>query len=231
MTRNIKASPEFIFFPALSMIHKSPNVILPETLRLLIQLQQDEFFDDFFLVGGTSLALQIGHRLSVDLDFFNIGSFDNELVEHHLSKNYDFRTDFVAKNTLKGFIQNIKVDFITHAYPLVRALVSDEGFTLASIEDIGAMKLNAIAHSGNRQKDFYDLFFLLEHFSLKDLLAAYEYKYANSNPIIPLKGITWFEDIDFEIEKPMLVQKVTFAEVKNRLLEATNRPSHVFSGR
>jgi predicted nucleotidyltransferase component of viral defense system len=210
------------------MIYKDPDVILPETFDLLYKIQQDAFFDPFFLVGGTALALQIDHRLSIDLDFFSIQPFDNQQLEGYLTEQYGFSTDYVAKNTLKGFVQNVKVDFLTHAYPLVRPLIRDEGLSLASLEDIGAMMLNAIAHSGNRQKDFYDLFFLLEYHSLQDLLSAYEIKYTHSNPIIPLKGVTWFEDIDFEIERPMLKRKTTFDRVKKRLLEATKYPEKVF---
>lgn len=210
------------------MIFKNPDVILPETYDLLVKIQQDPFFDSFFLVGGTALALQIDHRLSIDLDFFSMQPFDNQQVEGYLSERYGFQTDYVATNTLKGFIGNVKVDFLTHAYPLVRPLLQEEGLSLASLEDIGAMKLNAIAHSGNRQKDFYDLYFLLEHHSLQELLLAYQAKYSNSNPIIPLKGISWFEDIDFEIEKPILKRKTTFDAVKKRLLEATNYPERSF---
>ncbi len=210
------------------MIFKNPDVILPETFDLLYRIQHDSFLDGFFLVGGTSLALQIDHRLSIDLDFFSLQPFDNQQIETYLIERYGFQTDYVATNTLKGFVQNVKVDFLTHAYPLIRPLVKTEGLSLAALEDIGAMKLNAIAHSGNRQKDFYDLYFLLEHHSLQDLLIAYQTKYSNSNPIIPLKGITWFEDIDFEIEKPMLKRKVSFDAVKKRLLEATHDPEKVF---
>lgn len=210
------------------MIHKTSDVILPETLALLIQIQQDTFFDNFFLVGGTALALQIGHRLSIDLDFFTTKPFDNLQLESYLGRQYNFSTDYVAVNTLKGFIRNIKVDFLTHAFPLVRPLVREDNLALASLEDIGAMKLNAISHSGNRQKDFYDLYFLLEHISLLVMLNAYESKYSNSNPIIPLKAITWFEDIDFELEKPMLASVVTFEAVKKRLLDATYHPGKIY---
>jgi len=210
------------------MIHKDPKVILPETLDLLRQIQQDMVFKDFFLVGGTALALQIGHRLSIDLDLFSTQPFDNQELESYLTEIYRFQTDYVATNTLKGFIRNIKVDFITHAHPLVNPLIVEETLLLASLEDIGAMKLNAIAHSGNRQKDFYDLYFLLEYHPLIDFLNAYQIKYANSNPVIPLKAITWFEDIDFEIEKPMLKRPVSFEEVKSRLLEATKNPQKCF---
>jgi hypothetical protein len=227
-TQSIKILPAYTFNLVSSMLHKSPDIILPETLELLIQIQQDAIFNEFFLVGGTALALHIGHRLSIDLDFFAMAPFDNARIEAHLFNQYGFSTDYVSANTLKGFIQNIKVDFLTHAYPLVNPLGGEKGLRLASIDDIGAMKLNAIAHSGNRQKDFYDLYFLLEYRSLQVLLNAYQAKYTNSNPIIPLKAITWFDDIDFEIEKPLLRRKVGFEEVKNRLLEATVEPGQVF---
>jgi len=210
------------------MIHKDSAVILPETLDLLVSMQQDPVLNDFFLVGGTALALQVGHRLSIDLDFFSTLPFDNAQLEGHLLKQYRFSTDYVATNTLKGFVGKLKIDFPTHAYPLVEPLIQKENLKLASILDIGAMKLNAIAHSGNRQKDFYDLFFLLEHHPLQKLLNAYQTKYPHSNPIIPLKGITWFHDIDFEIEKPMLKRKTTFEDVKKRLVAATQSPDQTF---
>ncbi len=210
------------------MIHKDPDIILPETFNLLHQIQQDAFFEDFFLVGGTALALQINHRLSIDLDFFSMRPFENQRIESHLSEKYGFFTDYVETNTLKGFVKNVKIDFLTHAYPLVKPLVQEAGLSLASLHDIGAMKLNAIARSGNRQKDFYDLYFLLEFHSLQELLIAYETKYSNSNTIIPIKGVTWFEDIDFGIEKPMLKKQVPFSAVKKRLLEATAYPEKIF---
>ena len=210
------------------MIHTEKEVILPETLQLLIKLQQDPLLDVFFLVGGTALALHIGHRLSIDLGLFSGEPFDTNELETHLALKYKFGTDYLATNTLKGFIDNIKVDFITHAYKLVKPVISTQGLRLASIEDIGAMKLNAIAHSGNRQKDFYDLYFILEHKSLATLLHAYETKYPQSNPMIPLKGLTYFEDIDFALEKPMLRRKATFQQVKDRLLQAEKFPHPLF---
>lgn len=210
------------------MLHKNPDIILPETLGLLEKIQADNTFDEFFLVGGTALALHIGHRLSVDLDFFSVVPFDNLQLESYLNVAFGFSTDYVATNTLKGVAQNVKVDFLTHAYPLVNPLVQEDRLRLASLEDIGAMKLNAIAHSGNRQKDFFDLYFLLEHCSLRTLLNVYEKKYPHSNPMIPLKAITWFEDIDFEIEKLMLKRSTRFDAVKSRLLDAATWPDRVF---
>lgn len=211
------------------MIHTEKEVILPETLQLLRELQRDPLLKDFVLVGGTGLALQIGHRLSIDLDLFTEQPFDTDQLEAHLANNFAFYTDYLSNNTLKGFIENVKVDFLTHAYSLVKPLVQPDGLRLASIEDIGAMKLNAIAHSGNRQKDFYDMYFILEHLSLDDLLVAYNMKYPRSNPLIPIKALTWFEDVDFEIEQPILKRKVSFKQVEGRLNMAVRAPDKIFN--
>ena len=94
------------------MIHTEKEIILPETLQLLKELQQDPLLGQFFLVGGTALALHIGHRLSIDLDLFSEKPFDTNELETHLALNYTFNTDYLASNTLKGFIDEIKVDFI-----------------------------------------------------------------------------------------------------------------------
>ncbi len=210
------------------MLHKAPSTILPETLTILETLQRDPFLDDFFLVGGTALALQIGHRQSIDLDFFTLKPFENQELGDYLIQAYDFNIDYISKNTIKGFIQNVKVDFLTHGYILLKPFVIEDGLKLASIEDIGAMKLNAISHSGTRQKDFYDLYFILEYLSLDDLVHAYKRKYPNSNAVIPLKAINWFNDIDFEIERPLLAQKISFKQVEKRLKSAVNQPRKVF---
>ena len=143
------------------MLHKDQNVILSTTLELLVTLQQDEELSSFFLVGGTALALQIGHRFSVDLDLFTQNPFDTQSLSDSLASKYDFKISSVSKNTLLGVVNSVKVDFLTHAYPLVNPILEIEGLRLASVEDIGAMKLNAIAHSGQRLKDFIDVYCLL----------------------------------------------------------------------
>lgn len=211
------------------MIYTDENCILPGTLELLKNLQNDPYLDHFCLVGGTALALQIGHRLSIDLDLFTRNPIDTQDLTNHLTKNYDFFADFVAPNTLKGFINGIKTDFITHDYLVINPLVTHDTLRIISMEDIGAMKLNAIAHQGNRQKDFYDMYFLLSHFSLRFLLNAYELKYPMSNTVIPLKALVYFQDIDFDIEYPILTKHVTFEKVKERLIKATIFPNKVFS--
>jgi hypothetical protein len=204
------------------------EIIARKTLELLQRISNDNTFNGFFFVGGTNLALQIGHRESIDLDFFTLTDFDVDTIETYLVEEYGALIDKKSKNTLIASINGVKVDFITQRGKLVNDLLEVDGLRLASILDICAMKLNAVSSSGQRQKDFYDLYFLLEHFTLQEMLDAYEIKYPNSNLSIPLKALIWFEDIDFEVEKPKLVQKVTFKQVKLRLLAASRNVNKRF---
>lgn len=210
------------------MIHTGAAVIKPETLNLLRRLQQDDRLTEHFLVGGTALALHYGHRHSIDLDLFTQLAFDENALEAYLQAAHDFNTTVKFAHTLMGFIGNVKVDFITHAYDLVVPLVHVEGMRLASTLDIGAMKLNAIGQSGQRQKDFYDMYFLLEHHSLAQLLAAYEAKYPKSSPMIAARALVYFDDINFAMEPPVLLRKVAFKEVQQRLEAAIYQADKVF---
>ena len=92
------------------------NSVSRELLVLLHELMQDHFLSGFKLVGGTALALQIGHRISIDLDFFNNNPFDENKLFDYLAQEYDFKLSYQDKNTLKGEISGIKVDFISHQY-------------------------------------------------------------------------------------------------------------------
>lgn len=208
------------------MLHNDSSIILPQTYSLLKKICLDSFFDNFFLVGGTSLALQIGHRFSIDLDFFSKETFETDLMINHLVKNYDFKLNSIYKNTVLGVIENVKVDFITHAYPLVDNLLIEEGIRMTKLLDIAAMKLNAIVNSGQRLKDFIDIFFLLEYHSLKELLSAYQIKYSYSNPIIALKAVSYFDDIDPNVDPPVMKEKLTIETIKKRILNAIEYPDN-----
>ncbi len=192
------------------------------------RLQKDENLDSFFLVGGTALALQIGHRYSIDLDFFCLTAFDTEEVAFYLS-GYNFQVTAVAKNSLLGVIDGVKTDFIAHRYPLVEPLTIIDGIQMASLLDIGAMKLNAIVHSGQRLKDFIDIFCLLEVFPLNELLIAYQKKYANANTLIALKGLTYFDDLDLNLDRPIMKREIKMDVLKTRLKQAVESPNRIFS--
>ncbi|WP_449436196.1 nucleotidyl transferase AbiEii/AbiGii toxin family protein [Pedobacter steynii] len=96
----------------------------------------DELLKAFFLVGGTALSLQIGHRISIDLDLFTLVSFDDNQMLSDLEDKYKFQSDYQSKNTLKGEIGGVKVDLITHNYPLVKPLLNFDNVRMASLDDI-----------------------------------------------------------------------------------------------
>lgn len=210
------------------MLHKNPEIILPETFSLLGKICTDSFFDKFNLVGGTALALQIGHRFSIDLDFFSSSSFDSARMIDHLVQNYDFNLSSVYENTVLGFIGKVKVDFITHAYPNVETPLLIEQVRLATTLDISAMKLNAIVNSGQRIKDFIDVFYLLAYHPLQEMLNTYTKKYTHSNPIVALKALTYFDDIDPNLDPPKMKDRLPLSEIKERILKAVTGPNQVF---
>ena len=210
------------------MLYLEKKYIPPPALAILSQLQKDNTLDDFFLVGGTALALQLGHRLSVDIDLFIDKPFDTQQLLSHLSTTYGFQASTIFNNTLLGFIETTKVDFVAHQYPLVNDLILLEGLRFASIEDIAAMKLNAIVHSGQRLKDFWDIYFLLEKMPLSQMLECYQTKYVASNPIIALKALSYFDDINHALDKPTILRKVIFSQLKKRIYQAIEKPNRLF---
>ncbi|HDO27507.1 MAG TPA: hypothetical protein ENH02_05260 [Bacteroidetes bacterium] len=202
------------------MLHK--EAINQSTLDLLIRLQAKTYLKGFYLVGGTALALRMGHRKSVDIDLFSGFSFDVAQMLENLSADFNFKLFFSAPNTIKGSIENVQVDILAHRYPLVLEPVNIEGITMLSLQDILAMKLNAITTSGQRVKDFIDVFYLLRKFSLADMLKFYKMKYSQYNDINVLKSITYFEDVDLA-DWPQIVinPDLKWGNVKKKLIYAT----------
>lgn len=208
------------------MLHK--ETIDAATLELLKRLMGDERLQGFVLVGGTSLALQIGHRISVDLDLFTEKEFEADELREYLERNYHLQTDYQAFATVKGEIDGVQVDCIAHAYPWLKPFVLEEGVRLASLEDICAMKLNAIAGNGTRIKDFVDVAFLSSMFSLEQMLQFYEEKY-HANPLMPLKGIVYFADINKNAPVKMANGKpLDWKSIEKRLLAMEKFPQRVF---
>lgn len=185
------------------MLYK--ETISPNTLELLIRLQQKEYLKGFYLVGGTALALQIGHRTSVDIDLFSDFSFDTRQILENLSADFGFTMFFSASNTLKGSINGVQVDILSHRYPYVSPPLILDSIAMLSTEDIIAMKLNAISISGQRVKDFIDIYYLLKSYSVSDMIRFYKTKYASFNEVNVLKSLVWFEDIDLS-DWPVLLK-------------------------
>jgi len=203
------------------MLHKDPFTVKPDTFRLIQQLQALPDLKEFYLVGGTALALQLNHRNSIDIDLFTRNEFENDqIIDYVKSSGFSFDVLYNFKNTIIGYINKVKVDFITHNYPLVLPPIQEEGITYLSLQDIAAMKLNAISNSGKRLKDFIDLYFLLEYFSLNEMIGFYTVKYPNFNPLIPLRAVSYFDDIDPNLDPPQLKKKLSLAEIKKRISDS-----------
>ncbi|MDR1880921.1 MAG: nucleotidyl transferase AbiEii/AbiGii toxin family protein [Tannerellaceae bacterium] len=192
---------------------------------------QDERLKHFNLVGGTALALYMGHRKSIDLDFFSQEEFDTDDLESYLSEKYNFNmgdTEKKSRATLIGFIDGIKVDCISYHYPFVEPVNVVDGVRMCSMVDIAAMKLTAISQTGTRLKDFIDVAFLSTRMSFNDMLGAFEIKYPNTNKYTAIKGLTYFDDIDFSVKVEMIGGKYRWKEIEKRLLSMVDYPDKVF---
>jgi hypothetical protein len=168
----------------------------------------------FYLAGGTALALQLGHRRSVDFDWFRRDSIDDplRLAADLRAADLRFETDRVEKGTLHGRASGIRVSFLEYRYPLLRPLLEVEGLRLAALEDIAAMKLAAVAQRGSK-KDFVDVYALGRRFGLDDMLASYRKKYGVEDVGHVLVALAYFDDADRE-RTPMLLQRQSWPNVK-----------------
>lgn len=211
------------------MLHKDPFIIAPETFKLIQQLQAIPELKEFYLVGGTALALQLGHRNSIDIDLFTINSFDDTVLLDLLGKQYQVKEIFRRKSTIISLINNIKTDFIRHDYELLRPPLTEEGITLLQKEDIAAMKFHAIIQSGKRLKDFIDIYFLLQHFSMKQMVGFFTAKYTYSNAMIAMKAVNFFDDIDENIDPPKLLKPLPLKKIISRIQAATLEPEKIFN--
>lgn len=195
------------------MLHYT--TIEPATLELLKKIQNIDAFSNLRLVGGTALALQIGHRKSIDLDFFGVVDFEKidtkEILSHFKSVEYLQK----SKNINIFEINDIKVDFVNYNYPWLQEKVIVEGLVMAHQEDIAAIKIAAITGRGSK-KDFIDLFFLLQTYSMQQILGFYNEKYFDASTYLALKSLSYFDDAEQE-PSPEIISKVSWDTVKSTI--------------
>jgi hypothetical protein len=189
--------------------------VYPATLGLLKQVMALPDLQQFNLVGGTALALRIGHRISIDLDLFSNQDFDSTTVISALTKLGEPDVLVNKPPFLQIRLQDVKLDFLKYPYPFVQNYQEIDGVRLVSIENIGTMKLSAVARRGAK-KDFFDLYFLLERYSLAQLLAQFEETLPHVDTFHIVKSLTYFEDADKEINPDMLI-KVSWEQVKKAI--------------
>ena len=193
------------------------ETIETETLDLLKKIQSNEVFSEARLVGGTALALQIGHRKSVDLDFFGPMKIAEIDLPQELSIYGSVSIRNIGKRVQSFMVSNVQVDFVEYDYPWLDNIVSIKGLRLASCRDIAAMKLSAITNRGSR-KDFVDLAFLLEIFTLQDILSFYAEKYSEDNCFHVLKSLVFFDDAEDD-PMPNMLNQFNWEAAKQRISE------------
>lgn len=193
------------------------QTVSAECLELLKKVSTSELFSEFVLVGGTALALQIGHRNSVDLDFFGEKEIDEKLYLDELQKFGKSGVLKVSKNILITTVNNIKTDFVNYNYRWIDKFQEIDGIKLASKKDISAMKLNAISGRG-QIKDFIDLYFLLDEFSLTEIIGFYREKYTRHSEFMMLKSLTYFDDADVE-KLPIMYKEFDWENCKKRIIK------------
>ncbi len=198
------------------------------TLELLRSLQAEPILSAFNLVGGTALALRIGHRKSIDLDLFTQEEFDLEELKSFLVGKYGMKVSFARGQTLKGFIDDVMIDCIRLDYPHLQNPDIFDGVRLESLPDIVAMKLSALTQNGSRIKDFIDIATLSTVYSFNEMLGFYVSKFPNVNVIMPLKSITYFGDIDFGEPIVMTSSDFHWDSIAGRLVEMVSNPDKVF---
>ncbi|MDA3840709.1 MAG: nucleotidyl transferase AbiEii/AbiGii toxin family protein [Patescibacteria group bacterium] len=179
------------------------------------------FKKEFYLAGGTSLALQIGHRDSVDFDFFKQGNIDTtELFTAIKEVFVDYKVLKIQedKNTLTVLIDgDVKLSFFSYRYKLLKNLIEEDYLALASIEDIACMKLSAIL-SRATNKDYIDLYFIFKEHDFEEILDLCQKKFEDIDVNLILKSLVYFDDIDTE---PIMFKhdnKVELEKVKKFLI-------------
>jgi predicted nucleotidyltransferase component of viral defense system len=198
------------------------KTVEPSTLAVLNRLMQVDELKKFSLVGGTALALMYGHRISVDIDLFSHLPFDNQQIIIALEN--EFKEDFFLqvnkeKFGIFCFIDSIKIDIIKHPHDLIANTVTIDNIRMYDVKDIAAMKISAILGRG-KKKDFWDLYELLKHFSLAEIIGNYFQKFPKQQLAISIPyAITYFDEAD-ESETPICLNNLTWDEVKQNIKKA-----------
>jgi hypothetical protein len=182
----------------------------------------------FYLAGGTALALRLGHRRSVDLDWFteNLIADPLQLAAEMRDAGIPFETTSVARGTLYGTVNGVRMSCIEFRYPLLDGvdLWPEYGCALASLRDIGTMKISAVAQRAAK-KDFIDLYALgVAGISLSELLASYQQRFRVSDIGHVMYALSYFDQADAERTPQMLV-KIRWSDIKSALIREVRRLS------
>ncbi|MGI5911075.1 MAG: nucleotidyl transferase AbiEii/AbiGii toxin family protein [Syntrophomonadaceae bacterium] len=186
---------------------------------LLGKLADKSLLDNFYLAGGTALALHLGHRWSEDLDFFSIYKFDSFGLVSALSEIDDFLVTGQEMGTVHGLMGNVKISFLYYHYSLLEEFHVYNQIKIAGIKDIALMKLIALVQRGTK-KDFIDLYFIeREVIRIEKLINLFsdKFKITSYQPMLIYKSLGYFEDADREVT-PKMFKKISWEEIKSYFL-------------
>jgi hypothetical protein len=176
-------------------------------------------FGKLNLVGGTSLALQIGHRKSINIDLFGYVDIDEFELTNILNHFKSFQILNQTTNIKTYLINNIKVDIVNYPYKWLDPFITHDEIRLATMKDIAAMKLSAITGRGTK-KDFIDIYFLLDYFTLKDMMGFYHKKFPDGSDFMVLKSLAYFKDAE-KNKLPIMLKRVFWGDIKKRIIAET----------
>lgn len=199
------------------------KILKPEMKQAFVKLKDSGLIKSFYLGGGTALALQIGHRESIDLDFFCEQHFNEDEIIEKLSKLEGFQLHDKDDYTVHGNIEKSKVSFLGYKYPLVFPLQEFNNIAIADIRDVACMKLTAIAGRGSK-RDFVDIFTVSQVYPLPVLFEAFKEKFSkvsySENHVI--RSLTYFEDAEKEV-MPRMLKKVSWDKVKEFFIQEASK--------
>lgn len=200
------------------------------TATALAILGTSRVCDGAYLAGGTALALHLGHRISIDLDFFSPTEFDAKGIVDKLGSLGKYESQQQTEKTINGIFNEIKFSYFHYPYTLLSPTVDFNEIALATTEDITAMKLVAITDRGTR-KDYIDLYFLAQKYSFEEMFEFYDKKYhlLEANRLTILKSFTYFFDAD-ESEMPMMIKETRWDDVKKFFVQEVKRISKKYLG-
>ncbi|MBI5379816.1 MAG: nucleotidyl transferase AbiEii/AbiGii toxin family protein [Nitrospirae bacterium] len=200
-----------------------PESILPPTTQALLKRLKPLLLEwKFYLAGGTGLALQIGHRISEDLDFFRATPFDTERMVGPLRDQADrFESLLQEQNTLVVLINGIRLGFFQYEVPLRYPFARWQDIPAADWRDILAEKFKTVSQRGSK-KDFYDLYEILSrHLVIQEAVRIFKSRFAGTgvNFYHVLRSLTYFEDAEGDPEPRLIARDYQWNDVKQFFIE------------
>jgi hypothetical protein len=198
------------------------NAVPPATLELLRNISALTPLESFGLGGGTNLALRMGHRLSVDLDFFTNNPFDTSSLFQIITKKFSSAELLFEQNqTMLFSIDDVKVDFVLYPFPWLMPFDKTEVAMLLHMNDIIPMKLQAVSNR-NAKKDYWDIAALSEQYSLDEMLRLFTTKFPQIDTGFIIHSLTDFEKADTELD-PDTYTNITWDAIKFQLINEVKK--------